>query len=79
MITHKVLINLIVDITVKARARENRIEEIDPNRYIVYLTAPADKGKANLALIKLMTRYFKKKVSIIQGFTRPHKKIKVED
>jgi len=57
-------------VKVKPNASINEVVLIDNNHLEVSLTAPAEKGKANIALIKLLSQYFKvapSAISIIKG------------
>ncbi len=64
-----------IKIKVKANARENKIEEID-NGYVVYVKEKAENNKANLAVIKLLSKFFNKKIYIKSGL---RSKIKIID
>ncbi len=63
---------MIVKIIVKASSKENKIIN-QPDSLLVHLKAPADKNKANLALIKLLTKHFKKQVRIKSGLKSKEK------
>ena len=68
------------------KASHNRIgeEKILPNgksQLMVYVTAVAENGKANEALIKLLAKYFKlpkSRIYIFQGETSRNKVIKIK-
>ncbi len=62
-----------VSIIVKPGARDDRVEEQEDGSLIVSVRAPAERGKANIAVIKLLSRHFKKDVRIVSGFTSRHK------
>ena len=62
-----------VSITVKPGARDDRIEEQEDGSLVVYVRAPAEKGKANIAVIRLLSRHYKKNVKLVSGFTSHHK------
>jgi len=61
-----ILKEMIVKIIVKPSSRENKIIK-QPDHLLVHLKAPADKNKANLSLIKLLTKHFNKQVRIRSG------------
>ena len=66
-----------IDIKVTAKASRNCVKEED-GRVKVYVTAAPEKGKANKAVIELLSKHFgvnKSSISIIQGETSAHKKI----
>jgi len=55
-------------ITIKVKPKSGRSEIIKKGEsYLAYLKSEPDKGKANQELIKLATKFFKKKVRIVFG------------
>ena len=69
-------------ITVKAKpaAREDKIEEQEGGLFVVSVKEPPVKGRANLAIIKLLANYFSvstSNVRIISGQTSRNKVIEV--
>jgi len=48
-----------ITVEVKPNASQNKIEKITDLVYKVWLTAPAQEGRANDLLIKLLSKYFK--------------------
>ncbi|MBS3107611.1 YggU family protein [Candidatus Woesearchaeota archaeon] len=67
----------ILSIKVKPNARKTEIKEIKENVYHINIKAPAEDNKANLELIKFLSKHFKKEVKIISGFTSKNKLIKL--
>ncbi|MFA6493181.1 MAG: DUF167 domain-containing protein [Patescibacteria group bacterium] len=70
-------------IFVKAKplARENCIEKIDENHFTVFVTDAPIKNRANLAIIKLLAKYFNVAptcVTIISGRTSRQKVIEIQ-
>jgi len=47
--------------------------------YTVYLKSAPENNKANIELIKVLERHFKKKIKIKSGFTSKNKLIEVEE
>ncbi|HIH59362.1 MAG TPA: DUF167 domain-containing protein [Nanoarchaeota archaeon] len=47
-------------------------------KYIAFLKSPPEDGKANLELIKLASKYFKKPVRIVLGKTSKKKVLSFE-
>jgi len=45
-------------VTVKPGKREDKIVKIDNNHYVVYTKAKPIDGKANTAVISLLSKYF---------------------
>jgi len=62
-----------VFVTVKPGSRDDKIEEQDDGSLLVCVRAPAERGKANIAVIRLLSRHFKKNVELVSGFTSHHK------
>jgi uncharacterized protein (TIGR00251 family) len=67
---------IIVD--VKAESREEGVEKIDDCHYLVRIKEPRKKGKANVAVLKLLKKYLGKQVSLVSGATSTTKIIEVE-
>lgn len=63
-------------VIVKTGANENKIEE--GSEFKVYLKSRPVDGKANLELIKVLSKYFGKKVRIVSGFTSKKKLLEFE-
>ena len=67
-----------LSVKVIPNSKENKIEK--ENRIlIVRLKEKAEKGKANIALIKLLTKYFNSKVRIVSGHRSRNKVIEIEN
>lgn len=61
-------------------ARKNMLKET-PQGMTVYLTAPANDGKANKALITFLAGHFnvaKSGIEIIQGLKSRHKRVRMD-
>ena len=68
---------IIVD--VKAESREESVEEIGEGHYLVRVKEPRKKGKANVAVLKLMKKHLGKQVALVSGATSTTKIIEVEE
>jgi len=66
-----------VSITVTPNSREEKVEEQEDGSYLVRVKAPAERGKANAAVVKLLSRYFNSEVRIVSGFTSRYKTVEV--
>ena len=67
-----------IKVKVKPSASEDSVEKISDEEYIVSLKARAEDGKGNVALVKLLKRYFKdKEVRISSGFASRKKIVEV--
>lgn len=49
---------MIIRVKVKPNSREGKLEKIGDGEYLACLKEAPEKGKANLALIKLIARFF---------------------
>ena len=65
---------------VKPNSGENKIEGFDSNRkaYIISIRAKPEDNKANIEIIKFLSKLLKKRVSIASGFRSKEKIIKAE-
>lgn len=71
---------MLLNIRVIPRAKKNEVIKIDENNYKARLTAAPVNGKANEALIKLLSDYFdvrKSKIRIVKGEKRMEKIIEI--
>jgi uncharacterized protein (TIGR00251 family) len=67
-------------IKAKPGSKKNEIKKINENNFIVSVTKPADKGKANQAIIKLLAKYFNVpqfSIKIFSGFVSKNKIIEI--
>ncbi|MBI2655056.1 DUF167 domain-containing protein [Candidatus Woesearchaeota archaeon] len=67
-------------VIVKPGSRENKIEGFDSNRkaYIISIRAKPEDNKANIEIVKFLSKRLKKKVRIASGFRSKEKFIKAE-
>ena len=49
---------MIVNVKVKPSSSERKIENFGNNRYLVYLTEPAEQNRANIELLNFLAKYF---------------------
>jgi len=66
-----------IEIKVKTSAKEDCIYKLDNQKYIIHLKTPRRKGKANTALIKLLSKHFNGRITILKGHTSINKIIKI--
>ena len=66
-----------IGVLVKTNSKKESIEETK-NGYIVSVKEKAENKKANLAVVKLLSKYFKKKVFIKSGLRNKRKIISVK-
>jgi len=69
---------MIIRVKVKTNSSEQGIEKVG-EEYIVRLKSLPEDGKANMELIKLLSKYFDSEVRIKSGFTSKHKIVQVFD
>jgi uncharacterized protein (TIGR00251 family) len=62
---------------VRPNARENRVEEITPDTFRVWVTATPEDGKANQAVVKLLAKHFRIAQSAIRIVRGVRSKIKI--
>lgn len=67
-------------VKVKTRARTDELEKTSKNTFLVKVREVPEKGRANKAIIKLLSEYFKipqQKVKIVSGVTSKIKIIEI--
>ncbi len=70
---------MILKIKVKPNSREQKIEKISDNEFKIYLKEKPENNKANLALLRLLKKEFRRNVKIIKGKTSRNKIIEIKD
>lgn len=68
-------------IKVKPSARENKIEKLDEEHFVVSVKEPPVQGRANRAIINELANYFgisASSVTILSGHTSRNKIVKIE-
>jgi len=69
-----------INIKAKPGSREEKVEKIDENNYVVSVKEPPEKGKANNAIRNALAVYFKTGsscVKIVSGYTSRNKVIEI--
>lgn len=69
-----------ISVKVKPNAKQQQIEEIGPNDYLIHLKASPVDGKANKELIKLLSKTFQisqSQISIKLGINSRQKVIEI--
>ena len=62
--------NMKISVRVKPQAKENRIEKSGEGKYIIWVKAKAIEGKANRAVVEILSDYFnvsKSDISLLKG------------
>lgn len=65
-----------VNVIVKTRAGKSSVEA-ENDVYRVSVKAAAEKGEANLEVVKLLSKHFRKPVRIISGFKSKKKLVQI--
>ena len=68
-----------ITVDVKADSREDSVEELGEGHFLVRVKAPRKKGKANVAVLKLLRRYFGRQAVILSGHSSTRKIIELEE
>lgn len=68
-----------ISIKIHPNSSQEKIERIGDKEYEIWIKEKAEKNKANIELIKLLKRYFKKPVKINSGFSSRNKIVEVEN
>ena len=58
-------------------SRMERVDEQGDGSLVVWVKARAEKGKANIAVVKLLSKHFGGRVRIISGITSRQKIVEV--
>lgn len=66
-----------IRVEAKPSSGETRVEQTERGPITVWLTEPADKGKANMQLLKLLSRLLGAPVRLVGGATGRKKLIEV--
>ena len=72
-----------MDLFIKAQpnSRNDKVEKIDNNHFIISVKEPPIKGRANQAIIKVLGEYFNisfSKIKIIAGFKSREKILRID-
>lgn len=68
-------------VKVKTRAREEKVEKIDEDHFVVKVKEAPEKGKANDAVIRVLADYFKipiLNVKIVSGLKNKNKILEIQ-
>ncbi len=69
-----------ISVKVKPKKKKETVERVDDTNFIAYVKAPPVEGKANDALVRLLSDYFdvpKSKVQIIKGTSGRYKVVEI--
>ncbi len=68
-----------ITVEVKAGSKKNEVTRGEGDRYIVRVKAQRRKGKANVAVLKLLKKHFGRQAQIVSGMTSTKKIVEIED
>ena len=69
-----------INVKAKPSAREEKVEKIDEQNFVVSVKEPPEKGKANEAIRNALAVYFKTasaRVKIISGYSSRNKIVEI--
>ena len=69
-----------INVKAKPSSREEKVEKIDENNFVVSVKEPPEKGKANEAIRNALAVYFKTasaRVKIVSGYSSRNKIIEI--
>jgi hypothetical protein len=70
-----------ISVKVKARAKEDRVEKLNKNHFLVFTKEQPEKGRANKKVVKLFSEYFdipSRNIEIVSGFSTREKIIQID-
>ena len=70
-----------ISVKVKPGSKKENVERVDDTNFIAHIKAPPVEGKANDALVRLLSDYFgvpKSNILIIKGTTSKYKLVEIE-
>ena len=69
-----------INVKAKPNSKQEKVEKVDEQNYIVFVKEPPEKGKANNAIKNVLAVYFKtgsSNIKIISGYTSRNKIIEI--
>ncbi len=71
---------LTISVSVKPQAKKESVKQLSPSEFQVSVHAPAHEGKANQAVMELLSDYFsvpKSRIKIVRGETSRKKIVSI--
>lgn len=68
-----------ITVEVKAGSKKDEVISGEGDRYIVRVKAQKKKGKANVAVLKLLKKHFGRQARLVSGRTSTTKIVEIED
>lgn len=73
---------MIIRVKVLPNAKKSEIMKIDENNFRIRVNAPAEDGKANSRLLKILSKYFdtpESSISVLKGFKSRNKLVEIRN
>lgn len=70
---------MIINVKVFPNSGREEIVHVSDGEYKIYLKKPAENNKANIELVKILTKHFGEDVKILKGKTSRRKVVEVKD
>jgi uncharacterized protein (TIGR00251 family) len=68
-----------IHVKVKPNSQKQEIKKISNKEYEISLKKPPEDNKANIELLKLLKKTFKKNIKLISGHTSRKKIVEIKD
>ncbi len=68
-----------ITVEVKAGSKKNEVIRGEGGRYVVRVKAQRKKGKANVAVLKLLKNHFGRQARLVSGVTSTTKIVEIDD
>lgn len=72
---------MLINVKAKTRAKNEDVEKVDENNFVVSIKEPPEKGKANFAIERALAQYFKTpiyNVKLVSGFSSRNKIFEID-
>ncbi|NMB48068.1 DUF167 domain-containing protein [Candidatus Kuenenbacteria bacterium] len=72
---------MLLSVKISPKSKLNRVTQIDDTHFSIHTTAAPDKGKANTAVLKLLSAHLKitkSRLTIVKGETARQKLIEIK-
>lgn len=68
-----------ITVEVKAGSKKNEVIRGEGDRFVVRVRAQRKKGKANVAVLKLLKKHFGRQARLVSGVTSTTKIVEIDD
>jgi len=70
---------IVLDVHVRPNSKEFKVRETEEDGLVVFCREAPVKGRVNREMTKELSRLFKRRVSILSGFTSKQKRVLIRD